>query len=210
MAEVTIEKLASDVGTTVDRLVQQFADAGITKNVGQMVSEDEKKSLLEHLSKQHGGGSAEPSRLTLNVSGGAGRNREIQVEVRKQKTYVKRPADDAASIAAEEARLAEERAKEEAARQEAERVAAEKRLKEEAERKADAERKAADAKKREEQRAQLAKDDPEEAARRAAKEEAKREADRIKATQEAERLRKLELDAQKQAEEARRLAEESR
>ena len=213
MAEVTIEKLASDVGTTVDRLVQQFADAGITKNVGQMVSEDEKKSLLEHLSKQHGGGSAEPSRLTLkrkekttlSVSGGAGRNREIQVEVRKQKTYVKRPADDAASIAAEEARLAEERVKEEAARQEAERLAAEKRAKEEADRKADAERKAADAKKREEQRAQLAKDDPEEAARRAAKEEA----DRIKATQEAERLRKLELDAQKQAEEARRLAEEN-
>ncbi len=34
MAEVTIEKLASDVGTTVDRLVQQFADAGITKHGG--------------------------------------------------------------------------------------------------------------------------------------------------------------------------------
>ena len=58
MAEVTIEKLASDVGTTVDRLVQQFADAGITKHAGQMVSEDEKKSLLDHLSKQHGGASA--------------------------------------------------------------------------------------------------------------------------------------------------------
>ena len=40
MAEVTIEKLASDVGTTVDRLVQQFADAGIAKQSGQMVSED--------------------------------------------------------------------------------------------------------------------------------------------------------------------------
>lgn len=99
MADVTIEKLASDVGTTVDRLVQQFADAGIAKQSGQMVSEDEKKSLLEHLSKQHGGASSEPSRLTLkrkekstlSVSGGAGRNREIQVEVRKQKTYVKRP-----------------------------------------------------------------------------------------------------------------------
>ena len=65
MAEVTIEKLASDVGTTVDRLVQQFADAGITKRAGQMVSEDEKKSLLDHRSKQHGGASTEPSRLTL-------------------------------------------------------------------------------------------------------------------------------------------------
>ena len=55
MAEVTIEKLASDVGTTVERLVQQFADAGISKTAGQVVSEDEKKALLEHLSAQHGG-----------------------------------------------------------------------------------------------------------------------------------------------------------
>lgn len=217
MADVTIEKLASDVGTTVDRLVQQFADAGIAKQAGQMVSEDEKKSLLEHLSKQHGGASNEPSRLTLkrkekttlSVSGGAGRNREIQVEVRKQKTYVKRPMmDDAAIKAEEEARLAEEKAKEEA-RLEAERQAAEKRAREEAERKVEAERKAADAKKREAERAQLAKDDPEEAARRAAKEEARKEAERIKAQQDAERLRKLELEAQRQAEEARRLAEEN-
>jgi len=217
MADVTIEKLASDVGTTVDRLVQQFADAGIAKQSGQMVSEDEKKSLLEHLSKQHGGASSEPSRLTLkrkekstlSVSGGAGRNREIQVEVRKQKTYVKRPIlDEAALKAEEEARLAEEKAKEEA-RLEAERQAAEKRARDDAERKAEAERKAADAKRREAERAQLAKDDPEEAARRTAKEEAKREAERIIAQQDAERLRKLELEAQRQAEEARRLAEEN-
>lgn len=93
MADVTIEKLASDVNTTVDRIIQQFADAGITKQVGQMVNEEEKKTLLDHLSRAHGGQSAEPSKLTLvrkekttlSVAGGAGRNREIQVEVRKQK-----------------------------------------------------------------------------------------------------------------------------
>lgn len=218
MAEVTIEKLASDVGTTVDRLVQQFADAGITKHAGQMVSEDEKKSLLDHLSKQHGGASTEPSRLTLkrketttlSVSGGAGRNREIQVQVLKQKTYVKRPlVDDAAAQAAEEARLAEEAAKAEEARLEAEKAAVERKAKEEADKKAEAERKAAEVKKQAEARAQLQKDDPEEAARRQAKEDAKREADRIIAQQDAERLKKLELDAQRQAEEARKLAEEN-
>ncbi|HCU67176.1 MAG TPA: translation initiation factor IF-2 [Rheinheimera sp.] len=218
MAEVTIEKLASDVGTTVDRLVQQFADAGISKKAGQVVSEDEKKSLLEHLSKQHGGASTEPSRLTLkrketttlSVSGGAGRNREIQVQVLKQKTYVKRPlVDDAAAQAAEEARLAEEALKAEEARQAAEKAAAERKAKEEADKKAEAERKALEAKKQAEARAQLLKDDPEEAARRQAKEDAKREADRIIAQQDAERLRKLELEAQRQAEEARKLAEEN-
>lgn len=215
MTDVTIEKLASDVGTTVDRLVQQFADAGIAKKAGQMVSETEKKALLEHLSKQHGGASAEPSRLTLkrkekttlSVAGGSGRAREVQVEVRKQKTFVKRPLiDDDAAKAAEEARLAEEKAREEA-RLEAERQAAEKKAKEDAERKAEAERKAAEQKKRDAER--LAKDDPEEAARRAAKEEARKEAERIKAQQDAERLRKLEEEARRQAEEARRLAEEN-
>ncbi|HSG52189.1 MAG TPA: translation initiation factor IF-2 [Rheinheimera sp.] len=218
MAEVTIEKLASDVGTTVERLVQQFADAGITKAAGQVVSEDEKKSLLDHLSAQHGGKSAEPSRLTLkrkekttlSVSGGAGRNREIQVEVRKQKTYVKKPMLDEATLKAqEEARIAEEKARAEA---EQARLEAERKAKEIAAAKAkeEAERKAAEAKRREEAKnAQLAKDDPEEAARRAAKEEARKEAERIRLQQEAEALRKLEEEAAKQAEAARKLAEEN-
>ncbi len=215
MAEVTIEKLASDVGTTVDRLVQQFADAGITKAQGQTVTEDEKKALLEHLSKQHGGKPAEPAKLTLkrkekttlSVAGGAGRNREIQVEVRKQKTYIKKPMLDEATLKAqEEARIAEEQA--EAARLEAERKAreaAQLKAKEEAE------RRAAEAKKREEQKAAapVNKDDPEEAARRAAKEEARKEAERIRKQQEAEALRKLEEEAARQAEAARKLAEEN-
>lgn len=34
MADVSIEKLASDIGTTVDRLVGQFKDAGITTTQG--------------------------------------------------------------------------------------------------------------------------------------------------------------------------------
>ena len=34
MAEVSIEKLATDIGTTVDRLVQQFKSAGIDKVAG--------------------------------------------------------------------------------------------------------------------------------------------------------------------------------
>ena len=217
MAEVTIEKLASDVGTTVDRLVQQFADAGIKKVAGQVVSEDEKKALLDHLSAQHGGKAPEPSRLTLkrkekttlSVSGGAGRNREIQVEVRKQKTYVKKPVLDEATLKAqEEARLAEEKARADA---EAARLEAERKARELAQIKAkeEAERKAADAKRREEAKVAQQKEDPEEAARRAAKEEAKKEADRIRQQQEAESLRKLEEEARKQAEAARKLAEEN-
>jgi len=56
MEEVTLEKLAKDVGTTVDRLIQQFAEAGIKKTPDDGVTEDEKQKLLAHLNKQHGGG----------------------------------------------------------------------------------------------------------------------------------------------------------
>ncbi|MDP4537109.1 translation initiation factor IF-2 [Alkalimonas collagenimarina] len=216
MADVTIEKLATDVGTTVDRLVQQFSDAGITKAAGAMVTEDEKRTLLQHLSRQHGAESSTPSKLTLkrkekstlSVSGGAGRNREVTVEVRRQKTYIKKPMlDEATQKAQDEARLAEEKAKVEAARAEQQRQDAERKAKADADRRAkeEAERKA-EAKRRDD----LKKDDPEEAARRAAREEARKEADRLKQQQEAETLRKLEEEAKKQAEEAKRLAEENR
>ena len=66
MEEVTLDKLAKDVGTTVDRLVTQFAEAGMKKSAGDSVTEDEKQALLAHLNKQHGGkGPQEPSKMTL-------------------------------------------------------------------------------------------------------------------------------------------------
>jgi translation initiation factor IF-2 len=52
MAEVSIEKLASDISTTVDRLLKQFKDAGIEKVSSDNVTEEEKQSLLDFLSKQ--------------------------------------------------------------------------------------------------------------------------------------------------------------
>lgn len=55
MPEVQIEKLADDVGISVDKLLQQFSDAGIPKQRQDNVTESEKAALLEHLSKQHGG-----------------------------------------------------------------------------------------------------------------------------------------------------------
>ena len=45
MAEVTVEKLASDIGTTVDKLKQQFKDAGIEKSSSDHVTEDAEKSI---------------------------------------------------------------------------------------------------------------------------------------------------------------------
>ena len=55
MADLSVKQLAIEVGTPVDRLVQQFKDAGLTKDADAMVSEQEKQTLVEHLKKQHPG-----------------------------------------------------------------------------------------------------------------------------------------------------------
>ncbi|EKE79927.1 translation initiation factor IF-2 [Idiomarina xiamenensis] len=219
MDKVTLEKLAEDVGTTVDRLVQQFDEAGIKKQKGDAVTESEKQQLLEHLNKSHGGqGSAEPSKMTLKRKtkstlslGGGNKSKAVQVEVRKKRTYVKRSA-------------LEEQQREEQEREEREREEAE-RLAREAEAKAEAERKAAEAKKAEEERkeAEKARKEKEKAKQKAEAEkraqmtpeerqkadEAKAEADRLKQIQEQEARKKAEQEAERQAEEARRLAEEN-
>ena len=219
MADVSIEKLASDIGTTVDRLVGQFKDAGITKNAGDQVNEDEKKKLLDHLSKQHGSAS-EPKRMTLQRKTtstlSVGKSKEVKVEVRKKRTYVKR------SDVEEQQRQAEEEAK---------RLEEEARLKREAEEKAAAEakkaaeekaRKAEEAKKAaEEERARRAEQAKKEAearkadepelteAEKAEAEAARQEEERLRKAQEEEAQKKLEEDAKKAADEARKLAEEN-
>ena len=98
MTEVTVAQLASEIGTPVDKLVEQLKDAGLTKTVNDSVNEQEKENLLAFLKKQHGGeSSASPSRMTLNrkkkstlTVGSGSKAKSVQVEVRKKRTYVKR------------------------------------------------------------------------------------------------------------------------
>ena len=86
MSEVSVTQLATDIDTSVERLLQQFSAAGLSKSVDDMVSEDEKQTLLNHLKKQHGGGDeAEPKRMTLqrktkstlSVQGAGGKNKSV-------------------------------------------------------------------------------------------------------------------------------------
>ncbi len=113
MAEVNVEGLASEIGTSVDRLLTQLSEVGITKSASDTVTEEEKQQLLKHLKKQPEGEAvvATPERMTLtrksrstlNVGTGPGRSKAVQVEVRQKRTYVKR------TTAEEEQRLEEER-----------------------------------------------------------------------------------------------------
>ena len=157
MAEVTVAQLAEVVGIPVETLLQQMKDAGLAHaKAEQAVSDTEKEQLLAHLKRAHGGDSdAEPRKITLKrksvsqlkVSGSQGRSKTVNVEVRKQRTYVKRSSvelEEAARQAEEEAaREAEEQRKaaEEAAARKAEqeRIAAEKKAADEAARRAAAE-----------------------------------------------------------------------
>ncbi|MDF2154467.1 translation initiation factor IF-2 [Vibrio sp. CAU 1672] len=230
MTQLTVKALSDEIGTPVDRLIEQLADAGMKKASTDNVTDEEKQKLLTHLKKEHGdtSGEAEPTRLTLqrktrstlSVNAGGGKSKNVQVEVRKKRTYVKRSAvEDEAKREAEEAakREAEEAAKraaEEAAKREAEEAA--KREAEEA-----AKREAEEQAKREAE--EKAKRDVDTNAQRNAEEKAKRdaeekikqeaarkEADELKRRQEEEAKRKAEEESQRKLEEAREMAEKNK
>ena len=116
MANVTVEQLAKEIGTPVDRLVSQLADSGVNKSATDSVSQEEKETLLDHLKKQHGDDStASPSKMTLSrkkkstlVLGHGSKAKSVQVEVRKKRTYVKRSDLEEQQQAEVEAKAAEE------------------------------------------------------------------------------------------------------
>lgn len=223
MTAVSVKQLADDVGTSVERLIKQLADAGITKKAAdEMVADDEKATLLNHLKQQHGE-DGQPSRMTLkrktkstlSVSKAGGKSRDVQVEVRKKRTYVKRSAEK--SKAEEQQRLeAEEKARQEAEAQ-AEREAQEKARQEaEATAKAEAKAKAKAEEKAKQEQAQIKASAQAEKAKAeadpavVAAEKAKREEqERLKTEQEQAALLKAEEEAKLKTEEAKRLAEEN-
>ncbi|MGF1732856.1 translation initiation factor IF-2 [Photobacterium kasasachensis] len=244
MSEVTVKALAEEIGTPIDRLLQQFADAGISKKAEESVSQQEKQSLLSHLKKEHGGDSTTgeaPTRLTLqrktrstlSVSGSGGKNKSVQVEVRKKRTYVKRSAleeeqrvaeeakrqaEEAAQREAEEAakRAAEEAAKREAeeqAKREAEetakRAAEEKRLAEEKAKQNAGHKANRDAEDKLDRDAEDKRLADEKAKRAAADQQAKKEAEALQRRREEEAKRKAEEESQRQLEEARKMAEQN-
>ena len=104
MANVTVSQLAETIDTPVDRLLQQMQEAGLSKNsADDVVSEEEKRSLLTHIKMTHGESESAPKKITLKRrtistlktagSGGSGRGRTVNVEVRKKRTYVRKPTE---------------------------------------------------------------------------------------------------------------------
>ena len=212
--DVTVKSLAAEIQTPVERLVQQFADAGIQKSETDSVTQHEKETLLTHLNRDHGGGSGKltlqrKTRSTLSVPGTGGKSKSVQIEVRKKRTYVKGDPADAEQA---EAEAQAEREAEELARREAEEQAqraAQDKAKREAEEQA--KREAADKAKREAaERDKVSNQHTDEMSRAAQSDKARREAESadLKRKAEEEARRKIEEDAKRVAEEARKMAEE--
>ena len=207
MTDVTIKALASEIQISVDRLIQQFADAGIRKSADDSVTAQEKQTLLTHLNREHGSAPDKltlqrKTRSTLNIPGTGGKSKSVQIEVRKKRTFVKRDPQEAERLAAEEQarREAEEAAKREA-QLKAEREAAEQ-----------AKREVADKAKREAaEKDKVSNQHTDEMTKTAQAEKIRREneAAELKRKSEEEARRKLEEEARRVAEEARRMAEEN-
>jgi len=121
MSDVTVKQLAEVVGISVERLLTQIVDAGLTaKDADSAISDKDKTKLLSHLRQSHGKdavkeevSSAEPKKITLKrrtvseLSVGSGSKRKtVNVEVRKKRTYVKRGV-----VQAEEEKVREEAAR---------------------------------------------------------------------------------------------------
>ena len=112
MSEVTVKQFAETIGVPVERLIGQLEDASVGKMTAeQILGEEEKLKLLEHLRHKHGTGQTEadqadagPKKITLKrrttseikVGGGAAsKGKTVTVEVRKKRTYVKRSVVEA-------------------------------------------------------------------------------------------------------------------
>ena len=106
MAEVTVTQLAETTGTPVDRLLQQLQEAGLPQTAAEdLISEEEKQSLLVHMKNSHGetGADLAPKKITLKrrtlstlkTGGSSGRGRTVNVEVRKKRTYVRKEEGEA-------------------------------------------------------------------------------------------------------------------
>jgi translation initiation factor IF-2 len=129
MADAKISELAEVVGVSVDKLLSQIKEAGLSHTkADDSISNDDKNTLLQFLRRSHGDSEASisaPKKITLKrktvgtlkAASTHGRGKTVNVEVRKKRTYVKRSAvvEDAPEELEDEAVVAAAGSAEEAA-----------------------------------------------------------------------------------------------
>ena len=152
MSDVSVKQLAEATKTSVEKLISQLNDAGISvAGAEDTITNEQKMTLLSYLRSSHGRtDTAGEKKITLKrkrvselkVGSRTGGNKTVNIEVRKKRTFEKKPVEEAASEPAPEikskvAELAAQQEAERAARSSAaeEKVAAESQKREERDRK---------------------------------------------------------------------------
>lgn len=115
---VTVKQFAETIGVKPDRLLSQLKDAGITiASADDLVTEEQKQQLLRYLQQHHGAKQeATPDKIVLRraktseikVGGSHGAAKTVSVQVRKKRTYIKRPTEEEIKTKAEEVATASE------------------------------------------------------------------------------------------------------
>jgi translation initiation factor IF-2 len=185
MSEVTVEQFAEALKVTVDKLLSQLEEAGIrVEGPKDHISEGAKHELLTHLRKSHGKAEVgdAPRKITLRrkaqseikVAAPMGKARTVSVEVRRQRTYIKR------DVLEEQARVAQEEVDRQRESEDAERVAVVEKLRRDVEQKEQQQRR---------EREESERRSVEEVSRRQAEEQTRRETEQ-KAREQAEKERR--------------------
>ena len=107
MGKVKVSTFAREMGMSNDKLLEQLQAAGVDKHSpDQFVNDEDKRQLLGYLRKSHGASEEDeepaPSKITLKrrsnrqikQSFSHGRQRTVEVEVRKKRTFVKRRREE--------------------------------------------------------------------------------------------------------------------
>lgn len=101
---MSFKQFAAETGVSLERLFMQFKDAQIKISgvADDIVSEEEKQKLLRYLQQHHGAKDGASDKIILRraktseikVAGLQGARKTISVQVRKKRTYIKRPLEE--------------------------------------------------------------------------------------------------------------------
>lgn len=94
MLDISLKVLSNEIKISLEELIKELHEIGISKSQDDQINIIEKKLLLKHLEskRKHVLDTLilqRKTRSTLNVSSIGGKNKSVQVEVRKKRIYVK-------------------------------------------------------------------------------------------------------------------------
>ena len=94
MTDISLKVLSSEIKISIEELIKELSNIGIVKNENDCINLTEKDLLLKNLKYKKKSSLntlilQRKVRSTLNVSTIGGKNKSVQIEVRKKRTYIK-------------------------------------------------------------------------------------------------------------------------